>query len=58
MKLEEVPPFRRREYIKECPTCQLEQKILTQQRNLQEYDTNIYLECQCEEYLEFILPVN
>ena len=58
MKIEEIPEFRRYEYIQKCPCCDLEQEILTQNDNFTEYHTEIYLKCQCGEYIEFVLPVN
>lgn len=58
MNIEEIPEFRRTEYIETCNLCGLDQKILTQRNNSPEYETEIYLECQCGNFIEFILPVN
>lgn len=58
MNLEEVPEYLRVVYEKECPICCITQKILSKASNFPEYETEIYLQCQCGEYLEFILPVN
>jgi hypothetical protein len=58
MKIEEIPLGLRNEYISICTCCGLSQKILTQRDNLPEYETEIYLQCQCGEYIQFILPVN
>lgn len=58
MKLEEIPKGLRYEYTKQCPCCLMEQKILTQHDNFPEYGAEIYLHCQCGEYIEFVLPVN
>ena len=58
MYLEDICISNRVEYTKTCECCHLEQKILTQRDEFQEYHTEIYLECQCGNYIEFILPVN
>lgn len=58
MKLEEISTGYRSSYIQKCICCDLEQEILTQGNNYPEYETDIYLKCQCGEYIEFILPVN
>jgi len=58
MNKDEIPIHRRVEYVQTCVYCGLEQVILTQQNNFCEYETEIYLECQCGEFIEFILPVN
>jgi len=58
MDIEEIRKSYRFEYEKECAVCGLKQKILTQANNFPEYDTEIYLECQCGKYIEFVLPVN
>lgn len=58
MKLEEISETSRYSYKKKCSCCDLEQEILTQRDNYPEYETEIYLKCQCGEFIEFILPVN
>lgn len=58
MKLEEITQGYRHEYLKVCSCCGLEQKILTQDNHLPEYETEIYLVCVCGEFIEFVLPVN
>lgn len=58
MKLEDIPIYRRVEYIKTCDICGLVHKILSQGDDYPEYDYEIQLECQCGNYIEFILPVN
>lgn len=58
MKLDEIPIYRRTEYKVICPVCNIAQMILSQRDNFAEYHTEIYLQCQCDEYIEFILPVN
>jgi hypothetical protein len=58
MKYEEIPEYLASPYIKKCPCCGIEQEIRTQNDNFPEYDTQVYLKCQCGEYIEFILPVN
>jgi hypothetical protein len=58
MELKNIPECARFAYIKKCPYCYIEQKILTQHDNFPEYHTEVFLKCQCGEYIEFILPVN
>jgi hypothetical protein len=58
MKLDEIPVCGRSCYTEICPCCSLEQEILTQRDNFPEYYTEIYLKCQCGQYIEFELPVN
>lgn len=58
MKLQEVTQGNRNEYIQICGCCDIPQKILAQDDNKPEYYTEIYLQCQCGNYIEFILPVN
>lgn len=58
MKAKEVYDGYRQEYKETCPLCKREQLILTQRNNFPEYHTEIYLQCQCGEFIEFILPVN
>ena len=58
MKLEEISQFLRVEYEMVCDICQTKQTILTQAHVVPEYETEIYLLCQCGNYIEFELPVN
>jgi len=57
MKYGEISTGNRCEYEKIC-TCGNKHKILTQRDNFPEYETEIYLLCECKEYVEFVLPVN
>ena len=57
MNLEDIPSLYRNEYSEECPLCTTTCTVLTQPAP-GEYDTKIYVQCQCGEYLEFELPVN
>jgi len=58
MNIEEILEHHRHSYTKKCPCCDLEQEILTQRDDFPEYHTEIYLKCQCGEFIEFELPVN
>lgn len=58
MHRDEISKGNQTEYTQRCPTCTMEMLILTQNADCQEYDTEIYVQCQCGEFLEFILPVN
>ena len=57
MKIKEIPERRRFPYNSQC-TCGACYEILTQRDSYPEYETEIYLLCECGEYVEFILPVN
>ena len=57
MNIEDIPSLYRNEYSEECPLCTMTCTVLTQPAP-GEYDTKIYVQCQCGEYLEFELPVN
>ncbi len=58
MKLVDIKCWRTIPYIKECSCCGIKQTILTQDSSSNEYYTEIYLQCQCGEFIEFKLPVN
>ncbi len=58
MKLEEIVIYRRQKYKKKCSSCGINHLILTQRDDDPEYHTDIYLQCKCGEFIEFILPVN
>lgn len=58
MNIEDIPEGLRYPYHALCPCCGITQTMLTQRDNFPEYYTEIYLMCQCGEYLEFNLPVN
>lgn len=58
MNIDEIPQYLRYEYVKECNCCGYEEKILTQSHDSPEYETEIYVQCQCGEYIKFELPVN
>lgn len=58
MQIDDIPLGSRNEYIKTCDFCGLDQTILTQIDNFPEYEAEIYLQCQCGEFIEFLLPVN
>lgn len=58
MNIDDIPEGLRCEYEQECPTCLMTMTVLTQRGNSPEYETEIYVQCSCGEYIEFILPVN
>ena len=58
MYLENISLGYRNEYKKTCDCCEMDNTILTQDDIQPEYHTRIYLQCQCGNYIEFILPVN
>jgi len=58
MKYEEIPELDRFIYEQICDLCTITTTVLTQKEGRHEYDTGIYVRCNCGNYLEFILPVN
>lgn len=57
MNLDEIVSSYQYEYFSDC-SCGKKYKVLTQKDNFPEYHTEIYLQCDCGKYVEFILPVN
>jgi hypothetical protein len=45
-------------YKVKCECCKEEHVLFTQSDCCPEYYTNVYLRCNCGEYIEFKLPVN
>lgn len=58
MQLEEIPIDKRYEYNKVCPCCEKEHIVLTKESDFPEYETEVYIQCECGEWIEFVLPVN
>ncbi len=58
MKFEEIEELSRNQYINRCICCGLIHKIISKRNEFPEYETELFLECQCGEYVGFILPVN
>lgn len=59
MYIDEVPQSSRTEYKQECPLCFCEMVILSEQPDSHfAHEIDIYVQCQCGEFLKFILPVN
>ncbi len=58
MRLEDVCKLDRHEYTKNCELCGLKLEVFTQADNDPEYYTDIYVRCNCGEYIHFELPVN
>jgi len=58
MKLDEIKEWNRHQYLEQCKFCGFKYELLTQEDINPEYHTDIYLKCQCGEYVEFVLPVN
>ena len=57
MKLSDIDSLSQVSYRESC-TCGKRHVVLTQRDNFPEYETEIYILCDCGEYVEFILPVN
>lgn len=58
VRFEDIAEGYRYEYMKPCPCCTMECKILTKRDDFPEYYTGVYVQCTCGEYIEFELPVN
>lgn len=58
MKYDEIPTGYIYSYKNLCANCGNRHEVLTRKDNFPEYDTEIYILCECGEYTEFILPVN
>lgn len=58
MNIEEIPEGLRYEYKKVCDVCDMTMKVMTQRNNSPEYETEVYIQCNCGNWIEFILPVN
>jgi hypothetical protein len=58
MRIEEISEGYRNEYEMICDLCEMKQLILTQRNSFPEYETEIYLQCVCGNFVQFILPVN
>lgn len=56
--IDDIPKYLRYEYEQECSCCSRIIKVLTQDNDFAEYETEVYVQCNCGEYAEFILPVN
>jgi len=57
MKIEEIPEYSSYNYKQECE-CGKVHIVLTQRPDFPEYETEVYILCDCGKYIEFILPVN
>ena len=57
MILDEIEKYQRYIYENKCECGKLH-TLLTQKDQCAEYDTEVYLLCDCGKYVEFILPVN
>ena len=45
-------------YSEKCPLCTMLVDVITQRDNYPEYETDVYVQCHCGNYVHFILPVN
>lgn len=58
MRFEEIPEYYRCEYEEDCTCCGLTIRICAAKYNYPEYETEVYVQCDCGEYIFFELPVN
>lgn len=56
MKFEEIPKEYQIQYDNQCH-CGRKHIVFTQTWQCPEYDTAIYIQCDCGDYVSFILPV-
>lgn len=52
-----IKEWARYEYENTCE-CGKVHKVLTQEDSFPEYHTEVYVYCDCGQYVEFVLPVN
>ncbi len=57
MKHSEIAQWEKYGYEEKCE-CGKVFKVLTQEDDVPEYHTNIYILCECGAYVQFDLPVN
>ena len=55
MKIDEIYKYHKVSYLNSCE-CGKKHEILTMRNNFSEYETEVYVLCECGEYIEFILP--
>ena len=58
MKFEQIPRAMRENYTEICPCCGYYNTILTCDAKEAIHEAEVYMQCHCGEWLEFILPVN
>lgn len=58
MNLEEICDGDRYEYNAICDVCEQNMSCMTQEDRRPEYYTDVYFQCNCGNYIKFILPVN
>ena len=58
MKEPKAAELGRYRYTQQCKYCGAAITVLTQQDDEPEYRTQVYVQCQCGDYVEFNLPVN
>lgn len=58
MNIEDIPIYARVPIEKICEICQCTQKILCSDSQVAEYEKEIWLQCTCGNFIEFIIPVN
>lgn len=58
MDYEDIPQECNCKYKITCNICEMETTVCTQTDIFPEYQTEVYVQCHCGNYLEFILPVN
>jgi hypothetical protein len=54
----DISAYNRHEYHSRCNACDEVHTVLTQHHNFPEYETDVYIQCNCGEWVQFILPVN
>lgn len=48
----------RQKYEQKCDNCDHALTVRTQQDNYPEYYTDVYIQCSCDHWVKFTLPVN
>lgn len=58
MKETEIEAWDSHLYKEKCDKCDKEHELKTQKDNYPEYYTDVYLKCDCGDFVLFSLPVN
>lgn len=58
MRFDEIPKWRQTIYQKRCEKCDYTMNVSTQRDDSPEYYTDVYIQCDCGNWVKFDLPVN
>lgn len=58
MELKKIPESETFDYSEKCTKCKKKHLLMTQSDEDPEYYTDIFIQCDCGDYVKFRLPVN